>query len=42
MRQAQKRTIDDTWRHLGHLAGTINPDECADYFANAGYASVET
>lgn len=42
MRQAQKRTIDDTWRHLGHLAATINPDECANYFANAGYASVKT
>jgi len=30
MRRRKKRTIDDAWRHLGHLAGTINPDECAN------------
>ncbi|PSH62969.1 IS630 family transposase, partial [Phyllobacterium brassicacearum] len=42
MRQAQKRTVDDTWRHLGYLANTIKPDECANYFTNAGYASVKT
>jgi transposase len=40
MRHAQKRTIDDTWRHIGSLVDTINPDECQNYFANAGYASV--
>ncbi|CAN7625300.1 IS630 family transposase [Mesorhizobium sp. LjNodule214] len=42
MRHAQKRTIEDTWRHLGTLVGTIKPDECANYFNNAGYASVKT
>ena len=42
MRTAQKRTIEDTWRHIGHLVETIQPDECANYFANAGYASVKT
>src|SRR5882757_7658916 len=26
MRAAQKRTIDDTWRHLGHLVSTIEPN----------------
>jgi transposase len=41
MRQAQKRTIEDTWRHIGHLAQNIQPHECANYFANAGYASVK-
>jgi putative transposase len=41
MRHAQKRTIEDTWRHLGHLVGTIKPDECANYFNSAGYASVK-
>jgi len=41
MRMAQKRTIDDTWRHIGHLVPTIQPFECANYFANAGYASVK-
>ena len=34
--------IDDTCRHIGHLVQTIQPDECQNYFANAGYASVKT
>lgn len=42
MRAAQKRTIEDTWRSIGHLVSTIKPNECANYFANAGYASVKT
>jgi transposase len=42
MRAAQKRTIEETWRHVGHLVGTIQPDECRSYFANAGYASTKT
>ena len=42
MRQAQKRTIEELWRHLGHLIGTIKPQECANFFENAGYASVKT
>jgi transposase len=41
MRNAQKRTIDDTWRQIGSLVATIDPAECANYFANAGYASVK-
>ena len=39
MRDAQKRTVDDTWRHLGHLIDTIGPDECQNYIRNAGYGS---
>jgi transposase len=39
MRTAQKRTIEDTWRYLGSLIATIQPGECSNYFANAGYAS---
>jgi len=42
MRSAQARTIPDTWRHIGQLVQSINPAECANYFANAGYASVKT
>jgi transposase len=42
MRTAQKRTIEETWRHIGYLVSTIEPHECANYFANAGYASVKT
>lgn len=42
MRQAQKRTVTDTWRHTGELVATIKSDECANYLANAGYASIKT
>jgi transposase len=42
MRIDQKRTIEETWRHVGLLVSTIRPDECANYLANAGYASVKT
>lgn len=41
MRQAQKRTVEDTWRHIGHLVETIEAAECKNYFENAGYASVK-
>ncbi|ESW66489.1 endonuclease DDE [Mesorhizobium sp. LSJC285A00] len=40
MRQAQKRTVEDTWRHIGHLVEKAA--ECRNYFENAGYASVKT
>jgi transposase len=39
MRNTQKRTIEDTWRHIGSLVATIEPSECTNYFLNAGYAS---
>jgi transposase len=42
MRDAQKRSVEDTWRHLGNLVTTIGPDECSNYFASAGYASSKT
>ena len=42
MRKAQKRSVEDTWRQVGALVKTIKPDECANYFQNAGYASVKT
>jgi len=41
MRIAQKRTTQDTWRHIGDLIATIHPSECCNYFENAGYASVK-
>jgi transposase len=42
MRAAQQRTVVDTWRHIGSLIDTIGADECANYIANAGYASTKT
>ncbi|MDE2464267.1 MAG: IS630 family transposase [Alphaproteobacteria bacterium] len=41
MRMAQKRTVDDTWRHLGSLVLSIQPEECSNYFRNSGYASIK-
>jgi transposase len=42
MRDAQKRTIEHTWRHIGSLVATIGATECANYIANAGYVSIKT
>ena len=39
MRSAQKRSVEDVWRHVGGLVATIQPNECSNYFVNAGYAS---
>jgi transposase len=41
MRIAQKRTVQDVWRHIGSLVQTIGRTECTSYFKNAGYASVK-
>jgi putative transposase len=30
------RTVEDVWRHIGNLAASIDPGECASYFGNAG------
>lgn len=42
MRVAEKRTTDETWRHIGTLVQTIQPQECSNYIENAGYASLKT
>ena len=41
MRAAQKRTVDELWRHIGGLVSTIQAHECSNYFANAGFASIK-
>jgi putative transposase len=41
MRVAQKRSVEDTCRHIGSLLETISPNECSNYFENAGYASIK-
>jgi transposase len=40
LRKAAKRTIEDTWRQIGTLLSDFSPQECANYFRNAGYASI--
>lgn len=41
MRNAQKCTIDDIWRHIGRLVEAIQLAECQNYLENAGYGSVK-
>ena len=37
LRKAAERTIRGLWRLIGHLIDTYTPQECASYFAAAGY-----
>jgi len=39
LRKAAERTVDATWRRIGSLLECFSSAECANYFANAGYAS---
>lgn len=40
MRMASERTVTETWKRVGTLIETVRPKECANYFQNAGYASI--
>lgn len=40
MRQAQRRTIENTWKQVGQITNAVKPEECRNYFKNAGYASI--
>lgn len=37
LRKAAKRSIDALWRAVGELLDRFPPNECTNYFANAGY-----
>ena len=39
LRKAAERTVEATWRRIGALLRSFSPQECANYFRNAGYAS---
>jgi transposase len=39
LRKAEERTIEATWKRIGELLDLFSPAECANYLANAGYAS---
>jgi transposase len=39
LRKAAERTVEATWKRIGALLQCFAPAECANYFANAGYAS---
>jgi len=37
LRKTAERTVDGLWNAIGRIVGTFTPDECANYFAAAGY-----
>ena len=39
LRKAAERTVEATWKRIGALLDCFTAGECANYFANAGYAS---
>jgi transposase len=39
LRKAAERTVEATWKRIGALLDCFTPTECANYLANAGYAS---
>jgi transposase len=39
LRKAAERTVEATWQRIGSLLDNFPPHECANYLANAGYAS---
>jgi len=39
LRKASERTVEATWQRIGTLLQHFTPQECANYFKNAGYAS---
>lgn len=40
LRRAKERSIDDACTRIGEILKTFSPQECANYFKNAGYSSV--
>lgn len=38
LRKAQERSIDALWPRIGKLLDLFTPHECANFFANSGYA----
>ncbi len=39
LRKAEERTLEAVWKRIGTLLERFTPEECANYFRNAGYAS---
>ena len=37
LRKAAARTVDQLWRVIGESLDAFTPNECANYFAAAGY-----
>ena len=39
LRKANERTVEATWMRIGSLLDAFQPNECANYLVNSGYAS---
>ena len=39
LRKAAERSVDALWNRIAYLLDAFAPQECANYFRNAGYAS---
>ena len=39
LRKAAERTVEATWRTIGAILKAFSPQECANYFTNAGDVS---
>ena len=39
LRKAAERSVDRLWNRIAELLDAFTPDECGNYFRNAGYAS---
>jgi len=40
LRKSAERTVETTWKRIGAILQTFTAQECANYFRNAGYASI--
>ena len=40
LRKAAKRTVEGLWTEIGRLVDLFTPQECANYFAAAGYDAI--
>ena len=40
LRKAAERSVDGLWRRIGKSLDQFSPEECQNYFRNAGYVSI--
>jgi transposase len=40
LQKAAERTVEASWKRIGALLSAFAPQECANYFKNAGYVSI--
>jgi len=41
LRKFKLRTMEELWNKLGELCDVFSPEECKNYFKNAGYAKIK-